>query len=134
MYYIKLNLIEFSALNSAMDQLQAALDTLESRNAGIHEELLQLLQSNREIRLGINAYEETDGAQGEAGSVNEDDQKNNETASGTVSHNGDANRSEPSTTDRERVESLFNMLDSFDSALISQLADISVTTDMNALD
>jgi len=41
---------EFSSLNSALDQLQGALDNLESRNAGIHEELLELLQSNREVR------------------------------------------------------------------------------------
>ena len=41
---------EFSALNNQLDQLQSALDMLESRNADIHQELLQLLQSNREVR------------------------------------------------------------------------------------
>jgi len=45
---------EFRSINAAMDQLQLALDRLESRNAGIHEELLELLQSNREIRMSFN--------------------------------------------------------------------------------
>ncbi|CAG7786055.1 unnamed protein product [Allacma fusca] len=44
---------EFSALNQQLDQLQSALDLLESRNADIHSELLQLLQSNREVRRCI---------------------------------------------------------------------------------
>jgi small-conductance mechanosensitive channel len=44
---------EFSALNQQLDQLQSALDLLESRNADIHSELLQLLQSNREVRKCI---------------------------------------------------------------------------------
>jgi len=44
-----------------MDQLQLALDRLESSNAGIHEELLELLQSNREIRMAFNQDSTEDG-------------------------------------------------------------------------
>jgi hypothetical protein len=44
------NKAEFSALNRQLDQLQSALDEIESRNADIHKELLEILHSNREVR------------------------------------------------------------------------------------
>lgn len=46
---------EFSALNSQLDQLQSALDSLETRNDDIHSKLLELLRSSREIRQDMKA-------------------------------------------------------------------------------
>ena len=46
-------LSEFCAINRQLDLLESALNDIESRNEGIHKELLELLQSNREIRESI---------------------------------------------------------------------------------
>jgi hypothetical protein len=37
-----------------LDQLQNALDVIESRNENIHKELLEILYSNREVRKTIS--------------------------------------------------------------------------------
>jgi len=46
---------EFSALSVQLDQLQSALDEIESRNENIHKELLEILYSNREVRKNLGA-------------------------------------------------------------------------------
>lgn len=44
---------EYEALNIQLDQLNSALDFLESKNDNIHAELVQLLESNKETRKQI---------------------------------------------------------------------------------
>lgn len=41
---------EFKSLNDQIDQLNAVLDSLESKNDNIHAELIELLKSNKEAR------------------------------------------------------------------------------------
>lgn len=41
---------EFQAINNQLDALNTALDDIEQKNDNIHARLLQLLESNKEIR------------------------------------------------------------------------------------
>lgn len=74
-------LVEFRSINTAIDQLQAVLDSLETRNAGIHEELLELLRSNREIREALQE-EDTDNEGSEESCQKEPSQKGTAEESG----------------------------------------------------
>jgi hypothetical protein len=113
-----------------MDQLQAALDTLESRNEGIHQEMLQLLQSNREIRRGINSLEEDET------NVEEEPEQRSSSSSkvdtGDVEGVSDANESQQCAADRKKNEAALSKSNSEEDPLVSQLSDIRVSkNDMN---
>lgn len=45
--------VDFDSVNSYLDSLNSALDTIEQRNDDLKEQLLNLLQSNREIRQSM---------------------------------------------------------------------------------
>jgi len=116
-----------------MDQLQAALDTLESRNAGIHEELLQLLQSNREIRLGLNAQNGDGDTSSEADEetparepANEANGRVNGISTTGANSTGDV-PPESSENSRNKVESTSAIVDAQENAIASQLAGINVS-------
>lgn len=52
-------IIEFNAINNQLDALNSALDDIEQKNDDIHAQLLQLLQSNREMRKQIQETNES---------------------------------------------------------------------------
>ncbi|RZC38426.1 UPF0184 domain containing protein [Asbolus verrucosus] len=51
---------EGKMLDNQLDALNSALDDIEQKNDNIHAQLLQLLQSNREIRKQIQESNATD--------------------------------------------------------------------------
>ncbi|XP_053698015.1 UPF0184 protein AAEL002161 [Sabethes cyaneus] len=50
---IEVSLDEYDSINSYLDSLNSALDTIEQRNDDLKTQLLNLLQSNREIRQSM---------------------------------------------------------------------------------
>ncbi|XP_029711635.1 UPF0184 protein AAEL002161 [Aedes albopictus] len=52
---IDVSLDDFDSVNSYLDSLNSALDAIEQRNDDLKEQLLSLLQSNREIRQSMQA-------------------------------------------------------------------------------
>jgi vacuolar-type H+-ATPase subunit D/Vma8 len=49
----KLIVIDYSALNKQLDDLNSALDILEQKNDNITVQLLELLQNSREVRKNL---------------------------------------------------------------------------------
>ncbi|XP_055533908.1 UPF0184 protein AAEL002161 [Wyeomyia smithii] len=50
---IEVSLDEFDSVNNYLDSLNSALDMIEQRNDDLKAQLLNLLQSNREIRQSM---------------------------------------------------------------------------------
>lgn len=49
-------------LNSQLDALNSVLDRIEQKNDSIHSQLLQLLQSNRDIRAQLQQASTVEGS------------------------------------------------------------------------
>lgn len=58
--YYKFRIIEIEAVNQSLDSLSNALDMIEERTDGIKARLLELLNSNKEIRESIVAEKSQD--------------------------------------------------------------------------
>ncbi|GJQ84568.1 hypothetical protein Trydic_g232 [Trypoxylus dichotomus] len=50
---------EFNAINNQLDALNSALDDIEQKNDDIHAQLLQLLESNRQMRKQMQETNES---------------------------------------------------------------------------
>jgi len=92
-------LLEFSALNRQLDQLQSALDEIESRNADIHKELLEILHSNREVRRTMR--EDVEGGDDAGGS----------NSSNNIVPDGESNKtSSHSSTPSDEVDKMAELM------------------------
>ncbi|XP_039437879.1 UPF0184 protein AAEL002161 [Culex pipiens pallens] len=64
---LEVSLDEFDSVNNYLDSLNTALDAIEQRNDNLQEQLLSLLQSNREIRKSMQEEAEKRPPNGGAG-------------------------------------------------------------------
>jgi len=111
------NPFEFNAINNQLDQLQSALDEIESRNANIHKELLEILFSNREVRKNIREELTVDPA------VVPTDPPSSNSAVDANSSEAESSKEENSTV-LDRAGSLMSDVSSMETLLNSVMADM----------